>query len=356
VSAVLKNSWVVLGFAIGGVFIYLSLRSLNWQTVMDAFARAHIGWLLLCLPVCALAFLIRLHRWWLMLRAIGSKATHNQIAAPFFGGFALNNVLPFRMGDVARAAAFTRRLDVSASGATASLLVERVFDLYALLLIGFVAMLAMVQLTGILPFSGGVTAIAGAGAVLMVLTAVLTIPKTLGRLFLWMLKLPPGRLVPRGLKRFGLRALIHVSHIVRREGSLRLIGLSVLAWIIEGGVIYAAVQALGLSSALVGPWLAIAFGNLGTLLPGTPGHFGTFHYLASHALALAGTDFSAGFLAITLAHFIIWGSISLTGFALLLSTGGLSSPFQRRRLQATSQAAQPDLPICSVNKPQDSAP
>ncbi len=261
-----------------------------------------------------------------------------QIAAPFFGGFALNNVLPFRMGDVARAAAFTKRLEVSASGATASLLVERVFDLYALLLLGFAAVLALSQTVADFPLASSMTAIAGLGALLSVLTAVLTVPKALGRLVLRMMKLPFGRLVPQGLTRFGLRTLIHISHIVRRQGSLRLIGLSVLAWTIEGGVIYSAVQALGLTSALAGPWLAIVSGNLGTLLPGTPGHFGTYHYLAAHALRLAGPDFSAGFLAITLAHFIIWSSTTVAGFALLLSVGRLSSLFKPRRMTPRAAA------------------
>ena len=337
-GAALKPVWVALGFAIGGVFIYLSLRSLDWPTVQAAFAQAHLGWLLLGFPLCALAFLLRLQRWWLMLAAIGSTATRMQIAAPFFGGFALNNVLPFRMGDVARAAAFTKRLDVSASGATASLLVERVFDLYALLLLGFGAVLALSQTVAEFPLAGSMTAIAGLGALLSVLTAVLTVPKALGRLVLSMLKLPFGRLVPQGLTRFGLRTLIHISHIVRRQGSLRLIGLSVLAWTIEGGVIYSAVQALGLTRALAGPWLAIVSGNLGTLLPGTPGHFGTYHYLAAHALTLAGPDFSAGFLAITLAHFIIWSSTTVAGFALLLSVGGLSSLFKPRRMTPRAAA------------------
>jgi hypothetical protein len=343
-GAAFKTAWVALGFAIGGVFIYLSLSSLDWPAVQAAFAQAHLGWLLLGFPLCAIAFLLRLQRWWLMLGAIGSKATRMQIAAPFFGGFALNNVLPFRMGDVARAAAFTKRLDVSASGATASLLVERVFDLYALLLLGFLAVAALSQTVAAFPLAGSMTAIAGLGALLSILTAVLTAPKALGRLHLLMLKLPFGGLVPRGFTRFGLRTLIHISHIVRHQGSLRLIGLSVLAWTIEGGVIYSAVQALGLSSALAGPWLAIVSGNLGTLLPGTPGHFGTYHYLASHALALAGPEFSAGFLAITLAHFIIWSSTTVAGFVLLLSIGGLSSLFKPGR-KTPRAAAERKFPV-----------
>ena len=143
------------------------------------------------------------------------------------------------------------------------------------LLLGFAAVLALSQTVADCPLAGSMTAIAGPGALLSVLTAVLTVPKALGRLVLRMLKKPFGRLVPQGLTRFGLRTLIHISHIVRGQGSLRLIGLSVLGWTIEGGVIYSAVQALGLTSALAGPWLAIVSGNLGTLLPGTPGHFGT---------------------------------------------------------------------------------
>lgn len=330
-ASVVKFLWGVLGFGIGALFIYLSVSSMDWHDLRTAFGQAQFGWALAGFPLIAAAFLIRLERWWLMLTAIGSKATRREIAAPFFGGFALNNILPFRMGDVARAAAFTKRLDVSASGATASLLVERVFDLYALLMLGFLALLAMSGVLTALPEAGGIAAISGLVALLCVLTAVLTIPKTLGRLYLLVLKTPIGKIVPRALTRFGLRTLINISHIVQRKGSLRLIAYSLVAWAVEGCVLFVCVKALGISPEAAGSWLAIVLGNLGTLLPGTPGHFGTFHYFAAQGLTFAGAEFGVAFLAVTLAHFIIWSSTTVVGLVLLVSIGGLKGPFRNDR-------------------------
>jgi hypothetical protein len=50
-------------------------------------------------------------------------------AGPLMASVAANNILPFRAGDIIRAFAFNRRLEISASTSLTSLFVERLLDL-----------------------------------------------------------------------------------------------------------------------------------------------------------------------------------------------------------------------------------
>ena len=60
------------------------------------------------------------------------EASYRQAAPIFFAAFALNNVLPLRVGDVYRCVIGARFRDATIAKSLASLLTERVLDLVAL--------------------------------------------------------------------------------------------------------------------------------------------------------------------------------------------------------------------------------
>jgi uncharacterized membrane protein YbhN (UPF0104 family) len=53
----------------------------------------------------------------------------------FFIGNALNNILPMRYGDIYRLIEFSKKTNIPSSTVLASIAVERVFDMFALLLL-----------------------------------------------------------------------------------------------------------------------------------------------------------------------------------------------------------------------------
>lgn len=81
----------------------------------------------------ALGYMLRILRWSMMLRSTGARATFSDCCAPFLGSIALNNILPFRLGDVVRALVFPRSMGITRIIATSSLFVERLVDLMTLL-------------------------------------------------------------------------------------------------------------------------------------------------------------------------------------------------------------------------------
>ena len=71
-------------------------------------------------------------RWVLILKPVGTF-TRKQVTPSMVIGFAANNVLPAHLGELIRIAIFARKYAKPISSITISLLVERIFDLVAIL-------------------------------------------------------------------------------------------------------------------------------------------------------------------------------------------------------------------------------
>jgi len=317
----MKLAIVFVGALVGGAFAWLSLSQVDWGVVQTAVGRSNIVIALLGVPLILAAYWIRLFRWQLMLKAIGSDRGVWDLFAPFFGSFALNNILPLRAGDVARAAFFKDEIGASASSSTASLLVERLLDLHTLIF--FALSLMLIAPTYFDQNQSYVLTISVFVMVLVVgcLTTVMLVPRQIARLMLLLQNAMLFRLLPKVLWKFALKVLLAVSKIAKRTSIAKLMLLSFFAWCLEGGVILASILALDLPGAFSAAGWGLVVGNLGTILPGTPGHFGTFHFLCAQMISVSGAPFSEALLAATFAHLVIWGTISAIGLSSLLMLG-----------------------------------
>ena len=84
----------LLGVVIGAVFLYLTLRRIEWDEVEIVLADARWQFIPLALLFLSAGYILRIIRWWYVLRLAGIDVTPRVCAARFFIGFALNNVLP----------------------------------------------------------------------------------------------------------------------------------------------------------------------------------------------------------------------------------------------------------------------
>ena len=62
-----------------------------------------------------------------------------------------------------------------------------------------------------------------------------------------------------------------------------LTSLSLLVWVLEGGMFACVAMGLDTDVYLIGPWFALATGTLATMLPSMPGYLGTFDFLLLRA-------------------------------------------------------------------------
>ena len=96
----------------------------------------------------------------------------------------------------------------------------------------------------------------------------------------------------------------------------------------RGAVFVAVAHALATPVAAAGPWFALATGTLATLLPGSPGHVGTFDWFAMLGLVAYGAPRAAATAHALLVHVVLWLPPTVIGglLAMAPATTGRAAP------------------------------
>jgi len=309
-----KSLQVGLGVVVGVAFIALLIRSIDLRQVASILGRAAVEPLLFGLAAFVADFFLRGVRFWAMLLvATSKKLSLRACIGPFIASFGISDILPLRAGDGFRILWFSRGFDIPMGTVVGAMAVERALDLLVVLLFAATSL----ALTGIAATPAMVSGfrfmvmLTIVGVVL--LFVLIAISRALAR------RSPgsrPGRIsaifdvLANGLRATSAAAV----QTLWGWNFLVFVGLSLICWILEYLVFFAAWLSLGGAvSAVAQPFLAFAFSTLGTLLPGLPGHFGTFEYFGLEAFVLTGIDPSFAAAVLFLAHLLLWLPTALFG-------------------------------------------
>jgi glycosyltransferase 2 family protein len=131
---------LVIGILISGIFFYLALRNVDWQTFLQALGRASLVPLGLAIFSAVLAVYLRAWRWRMLVAPMKRVSTWRLFVMLMIGSMA-NNVLPARLGDLARAYLLGRTESMSKSAALATVVYERILDVFSALALLWVALL-----------------------------------------------------------------------------------------------------------------------------------------------------------------------------------------------------------------------
>ncbi|HEX7927067.1 MAG TPA: lysylphosphatidylglycerol synthase transmembrane domain-containing protein, partial [bacterium] len=206
-----------------------------------------------------------------------------------------NNVLPAHLGELVRTVVFARQYGHSSGAVLASLVLERVLDVFAILAFYF----TVVQLGGPLPES------IRAGAEIIALVMVpfclglflfLRFPSPFMRLWAWGSAWLPQRLRERGTRL--LDGIAHGLSAVESPGRvLALLLLSLVKWGVTGGMVWLALRAfhtpIGYNAAIIG----VAVSALAVTLPSAPGYVGTLQAAFVFSLTPFGVSPEVSFAA-----------------------------------------------------------
>lgn len=143
----MKSRGLRIGLSIGisAVFLGFAVRGVNWSEALAAVREANYLWVVLMLPVTIWTLFIRAQRWRVFLQAVGVPPLRPLVSATNIG-FLANMVLPLRIGEVVRPVLLSRRASLPLSGVLASVLLERIFDMFTILfLFGVAASLVTVS-------------------------------------------------------------------------------------------------------------------------------------------------------------------------------------------------------------------
>lgn len=318
------------GLLLSGLALILLFRGVRLSELWGVLEKIRVGWLAVAGLAVACDYGVRILRWRLMLRVRNPDLPYWKCAGPLLGSMALNNLLPLRLGDVARATAFSAPLGVSTSFATGTMVVERCADLLALLLGASIGLLAYQgQGSSIVALTAGVI---GGGALLAIGLVIVLGPHLLARLrrLAYFQKPTPGRVME------AIVAFFDAMGELRRPGILFGLGMSTIAaWILEGLVFYAAFQAVGASLMPLGALFVTCTASLATIIPSSPGYIGTFHLAVQQAAQLLGVSLGNATIAAIVVHGALWLLVTGAGVA-WLGARGLQSAIgaaKTRRIQ-----------------------
>jgi glycosyltransferase 2 family protein len=316
VNGLRKWGRALIGLVIAGVFVALLARSIDGHEVRRVFAGA--TWTPLLLAVLALAADMgaRITRWWLMLRAAQPDLPWISCVRPFLGSLALNNTVPLRAGDVVRVFGFRQTLRAPTAHVLGTLLLERMLDLLVLLAI---LSLSVLGTAGAFPRAFFILAYLAGAVCVGALLAITLMPRAISRAVQWLVSRTfAGRRWAASLNQIVDQLTQSLALLRSPLRASRLLGLSLVAWLLEGAVFACVLRSLQVQVPWPAAWLSLAAATLATLLPSSPGYVGTFDYFASLGLTGYGAPPAGAAAFAVLAHLVLWLPITLVGLSLLL--------------------------------------
>lgn len=279
----------IIGIALSAVLLWWTLRDVSLAVVWGELQKANLPLLVFAAVMGTVIFPIRALRWRTILNPI-AKVGLGPLWRATAIGMMVNNVVPARAGEIARAFALTRESPIPFSSALASLAVDRIFDALTVLLLASVAMLdpgfpvnatiAGQPLSSWAAGSGMIVIIAMAG-----LYSLVFFPRVLVQLFeLFARKVAPS------IEEKGRTALLSFSEglsVLRHPGHfLAVLGWAILHWLVNAFAFWVGMKAVGIDI----PYSAVLFIQaliaLGVAVPSAPGFFGLFEKLAVVSLGL----------------------------------------------------------------------
>jgi hypothetical protein len=123
---------IAISVALSALFLWLAVRGVHWGEAAAALRGANYLWVLLMLPVTVWTLFVRAQRWRVFLQAVGVPPLRPLVSATNIG-FMANMILPLRIGEVIRPVLLSRRAKLPLSGVLASVLLERIFDMFTIL-------------------------------------------------------------------------------------------------------------------------------------------------------------------------------------------------------------------------------
>ena len=310
-----------VGLLMTAVFLWLILRQVDPGAVAAAVGGLALPWLAAALLLLAGDYALRILRWWWMLRVLTPTLPAGACVWPYLSSIAVNNVLPLRAGDALRAFGFRRELRSPAMRVLGTLVLERLLDMTTLLALFLVGLFAVP--TDLFPQAITVAAAWLVGTTALALGVLLVLAPRLPALLRRLAAQPA--LEAHGwserVQGWG-QHFIETFAVLRRPADvLALLGLSLLIWLLEAGVLGSVALALGASAGAGAALFAMATGTLSTLIPSSPGYVGTFDYFTLTALtAYAVPQTQAAAIAFTV-HAVLWLPLTLLGLGYLLVRG-----------------------------------
>ena len=306
---------LLLGLAVGTLFIWLAFRGTDFEGVKASFKTANYLYLIPVVLLSIIVQLVRSYRWGVIMEPL-ERIDQKTLFPITSVGFMAISLLPVRMGEFVRPYLISRKSTVKLGSALATIVVERIFDMLTLMIL-LLFVLMMVELPE--------WVFRTAYSILL-----LTIPF----LFLLIFLVVKREISAKGLDRIlgklpqtlssRLMKLFHsfldgLQILPDWKKTVNLSFLSLCIWCLIGLVTYilfssfASMNDLPLAAA----YTVLIITALGVALPTAPGFIGNYHFSCVVGLTLFGIPKTDALTFAIVLHFIQLAVMIVLGLACL---------------------------------------
>ncbi len=250
------------------------------REVVQIISRVDPIWILPLVTLLGLFFWLKAYRWKLILVDSGNIGTYDVVPATMIG-FMANNILPAHLGELVRVYVLARTHRLSKTMVFSTVVLERMFDLFALL--SFLGLCVLARSTPREVWIGGL--LAGSGGLLLLGLLLLYghKPEFLARGLSGLIRWLPAKTGFR-IQEIFLAGSLGLGLLRRSRRSLFVMAVSLLHWFIMVIAIQLTLVAFGLDVPLTASFFILVVTAAGVMIPSAPGYWGI--YQACFILAL----------------------------------------------------------------------
>jgi hypothetical protein len=298
------------GFIISIVLLYFSLKGIEYRQLAETIARADLAYAFL--PVCCIFLCLTLcsFRWSIIT---GSSVRLRDAFIALVIGLFINNVLPARVGEVARAYAISKRRDIPFAYAVSTVFIDRVFDLMGLLSITFLFFPGQALPSSV---SKGLYLLVAIFVVCVIVLFAVSRERTALRMagFLQRFRRPLlDKLATRVIEiQKNLRRISTPGHIAL------FVVLSIANWLSMSAALYFSLKTLGVPLPFVYAPFVTALLNMGLAVPSSPGYIGVYQFLLVYLLAIFGIPRTESFAVSLFFHASWYIPYNILGFIFII--------------------------------------
>ena len=146
IKKIIKTS---LALGIGGVFLWLAFRNVNFSELWEYTKKISFGWILPFAVTLLISNILRAERWRLLIEHEKKDLDRITLIAGVLTGYLLNMVGP-RLGEVSRPVYVAKRENLNSSKLIGTIVLERIIDLATMILLMVIVAVYLISDLGVL--------------------------------------------------------------------------------------------------------------------------------------------------------------------------------------------------------------
>jgi len=265
---------LLIGLAISGLFVYLALRGIDFSALGRSLASAHYGYILPVLMIVLLAHYLRCYRWGIIMESLVRYDQKTLFVISTIGFMAIG-MLPARIGEFARPYLVKQKSGIRMSSTMATVIVERIFDMLALMAV-LLTVILRISLPPAIFRTGLATLLVALTAFVVLIFLAVKKEFSLAKLDA-LLGMLPERLA-KPLKNLAHAFMEGLQILPDVKKTLYVAALSVLIWLVVALSAYVQFFAFDFGLPPINALAITVIIALGVMLPAAPGFLGTYHY------------------------------------------------------------------------------